>query len=93
MRTLIWSRASQRDLQDIQAFWRRRDPSLIVQLFVETQRATEFLLETQGAGAPAGTDLRKWRIGRTPYLLFYRVDDLALRIVRVFHERQNWLNA
>lgn len=34
--------------------------------------------------------LRKWRVPKTPYILFYRLAETELRIVRVIHAAQDW---
>jgi plasmid stabilization system protein ParE len=92
MRIVEWSARALRDVGSIEDFWMERDPQLISDLATATGEALDFLLTTPGAGTPfEQSGLRKWKIGRTPFLLFYRFDRHRLRITRVRHEREDWL--
>lgn len=92
MRVVAWSAQALKDVASIEIFWIKRDPQLISDLATATDEALDFLLATPGAGTPfEQPGLRKWKIGRTPFLLFYRFDRHRLRITRVRHEREDWL--
>lgn len=55
------------------------------------EKAIARLPELPQIGAPVGSaDHRKWRLGRTPFLIIYRAGDQGLHILRVLHERQDW---
>lgn len=45
------------------------------------------------AGRPASDGLRVLKIYDTPYLLIYQVGERDVEIVRVRHEREDWLTA
>ena len=89
MRRVIYSQQALRDLQAIEDYWRLRDPVLTKQFAAQTLQALEFLVETPSAGASV-RGRRKWRIGRTPFLLFYRFDAIAIYILRIRHMSENW---
>ena len=91
MRQLSWGQRAKRDLEKIQDFWLPEDPDFVGTLLTSILRSGRFLIETPGAGSPVDkSGLRKWRLGRTPYLIFYRVSKHEVRIVRVRHEHENW---
>ncbi|MFX6006782.1 type II toxin-antitoxin system RelE/ParE family toxin, partial [Acinetobacter baumannii] len=49
-------------------------------------------LDHPAAGAAIGYKRwRRWRVRRTPYLLIYEPVAGGLRIVRIRHEREDWL--
>lgn len=81
---------AERDLDAAEAYWLKRDPALYRSLTVALEEAVAFLRQTPGAGSPTGNQRRKWRIGRTPYLLLYDVNDDALRLLRIRHQSENW---
>jgi plasmid stabilization system protein ParE len=75
----------------IEAYWMSRDPSMVSDLASAAKQSLDFLSATPGAGAPLEqSGLRKWRVGRTPFLFFYRFDRQFVRVIRVRHEREDW---
>jgi toxin ParE1/3/4 len=92
MRIVEWSARALLDIDDIEGFWIKTDPQLIADLATATGEALDFLLMTPGAGTPfEQSGLRKWKVGRTPFLLFYRFGRHHLRITRVRHEPEDWV--
>ena len=80
-----------RELQSIEEYWLSRGPSLYEELTAALNEALLFLTETPYAGSPIErSTARKWRIGRTPFLLFYRVHSNILFVARIRHERESW---
>lgn len=62
-------------------------------LLTALEQAEFFLSRTPFAGPPIFDDARrKWRLGRLPYALVYRVESDRLAIIRMIHLRTNWLN-
>lgn len=91
MRRLSWSHSARRDLEAIESRWISERPDFVAELFAAARESIDFLGETPGAGSPVGsTKLRKWRIGRTPYLMLYRFTRDAVLVLRVYHDHQNW---
>lgn len=91
MRRLVWARRARSDLESIERYWLDERPDYVAKVMAATRHAIALLLETPGAGSPVGSpDLRRWRLGKTPYLMLYRVSRTELRVLRIHHERQNW---
>lgn len=90
MRRLIFADRAKQDIADIEGYWRERD-DLIVGFYRAVREAADFLIATPGGGAPLeGSNRRKWKLGRTPFLIIYRATQTELRILRVVHQHQNW---
>ena len=90
MRRLVFADPAKQDIADIESYWRERE-DLIVGFYNAVREATDFLLETPGGGPPIdGSHRRNWRLGRTPFLIIYRVARTELRILRVVHQSRNW---
>jgi plasmid stabilization system protein ParE len=91
VRRVSWAQQARRDVDEIKDHWIDERPDYVGEVLAGTQAALRLLIETPGLGSPVGLrDYRRWRIGRTPYLIFYRFDRRELRVLRVRHERQNW---
>ena len=91
MREVRFSASAERDLRALETYWMPRDPELVRAFYAEAKKALRFVAETPGAGSPVfGLKQRKWRVGRTPFLLFYTFDRTSLHVDRVRHEHENW---
>ena len=75
----------------IDSYYQSFSPDFAKRVLAEAIAAGRMLLRHPQAG-PVIDDsgLRKWRVPRTPYILFYRFTDTELRIVRVIHAAQDW---
>jgi toxin ParE1/3/4 len=90
VRRLLYADTAKQDIADIESYWRERD-DLIVGFYQAVREATGFLLQTPGGGTPLeGSTSRKWKLGRTPFLIIYRATRDELRILRVVHQSRNW---
>ncbi|WP_229726751.1 type II toxin-antitoxin system RelE/ParE family toxin [Sphingomonas alpina] len=55
------------------------------------ERAARFLTTMPRAGpALRREEVRKWRVGSTPYVLIYRVLAERIDVLRIHHGRQDW---
>ncbi|HEV2568473.1 type II toxin-antitoxin system RelE/ParE family toxin [Sphingomonas sp.] len=82
---------SRLDLEAAEDYWVPRDPSVYRDLTVSLEHTLLLLAESPSIGTPVGRSRqRKWRIGRTPFLLFYRHHGEVLRVARIRHEREDW---
>ena len=62
------------------------------QLLDAVEQADNFLSQTPFAGTPVFyNNQRKWRLGRLPYALIYRVEGNRLFVLRLLHLRSDWL--
>ena len=57
----------------------------------EAIRAGLFLADYPQAGEEVAPDHRRWRVPRTRYILIYRLVPDGVEVLRVRHERENWL--
>jgi toxin ParE1/3/4 len=75
----------------IDAYYRSFSADFAKRVLAEAIAAGRMLLQYPQAG-PVIDDsgLRKWRVAKTPYILFYRPTETELRIVRVIHAAQDW---
>lgn len=90
MTQLKWSHLARRDLDSIQQYMLQEMPEYWLRFIEQTEAATRFLLATPGAGTMLRGGIHKWRLGRTRYLIFYRIDGGDLRVLRVVHDKRDW---
>lgn len=91
MRRVVFAQLARRDLERIETHWINDRPDYIADFLIAAQTAFALIKENPGIGSPTGSaQLRRWRIGKTPYLMLYRFNRTELRIMRVHHESQNW---
>jgi toxin ParE1/3/4 len=91
LRRLIWSSPARRDLYRIAAEASSFDPDLPLELLERVEHAPLALLEFPDMGSPTRRrGIRKWHVGRTPFLLFYANSATEVEIRRVVHARSDW---
>ncbi len=80
------------DLERIEAYHRQFSDETAARV-VEAIRTSTLRLINHPLSAPyiKGLNARKLTVLRYPYLVFYRVGDDRLRILRVHHMAENWL--
>ena len=78
-------------MSDIDSYYQAFSSDFAKRVLAEAIAAGRMLLRHPQAG-PVIDDsgMRKWRVPRTPYILFYRSTETELRIVRVIHAAQDW---
>lgn len=85
-----WTRLARADLARIDEWHSARDPDFAAQLGSEALAEARHAAEAPGLGSPTDLGLRKWRVGKTGYLLFYREAVENIEILRMRHEREDW---
>lgn len=91
MRRVSWAQQARRDVAEIRDHWINERPDYVAEVLAGSHAGLRLLIENPGLGSPVGVkDYRRWRVGRTPYLIIYRFDRRELRVLRVRHDRQNW---
>lgn len=91
MMRIRWSDEARADLAELDDYYRDIRPEYAVRVGRATIAAARFLAKNPEAGPLIlRTDMRKWRAGRTRYLLLHRADGEILRVVRVVHTAQDW---
>ena len=85
-----WALFARADLERIARYHRAIDPALAAEIGDRIVKAAHFLSDLPHAGpaTPRGTR-RKWRVPRTDYILFYRLERDHVRILRVLHGAQD----
>lgn len=88
---IIWTTSARIDLAHIDDHYNDLDPGFANRTARNAVAAARFLVENPFAGPVVdGTSYRKWRVADSPFLLFYRVEKGAIRIVRIRHYREDW---
>ncbi|WP_020177642.1 type II toxin-antitoxin system RelE/ParE family toxin [Methylopila sp. M107] len=65
------------DIQEIGRYLRERSPGGALQVRNELKAALQLIREHPNAGRDLGGHLRRLPASRVPYLIFYRIDELA----------------
>ncbi len=88
---VAWTEAALHDLAALRAYIARDNPATAdrqVNIIVEAAFGLAQFPQSGRAGRRAGT--RELIVGRTPYLVPYRVRGETIDILRVLHGRQRW---
>ena len=86
-----WAEVAQRDLADFAEQAYETDPDRSDRLLAEAEKATEFLARVPYGGSPQEDNgIRKFRLGRLPFVLLYAVQDDSVYVTRLHHSSQNW---
>jgi toxin ParE1/3/4 len=81
-----WAKSAQDDLARIAHYYQAVDPTLPVGMIERIVKATHILAELPQAGqGTAKAGRRRWRVPRTDYVLFYRVERDQILVLRVLH--------
>jgi toxin ParE1/3/4 len=93
MRKIIWSESGQRDLVRINGWLQReRSAEFAMRTLSEIRFRCKFLTDFPHGGAPLADGLRKLRVPNTGYIIIYMLSHDSTKIVRVFHEHEDWQN-
>ena len=89
---ILWSPEALEDLSSLREYIAQDDPVAARRIALRIIRAAEELLranpELGRSGRVSGT--RELVVGKTPYIVPYRVRDNSLQILRVYHSSQSW---
>ena len=87
---LRWAPLARTDLARIDAYYRAINEAIADRMGQQLFTATDFLCDFPLAGPiSAQGNRRKWSVAKTPYILFYRVADTHIRILRVLHNAED----
>ena len=90
---VIWGRQARRDLRELVAYIAEDSVEAAEQVSERILKAAESLSSFPRSGRPGrvkGT--RERMVGKTPYILAYRVASNRVRILRVYHAARRWPN-
>jgi toxin ParE1/3/4 len=86
-----WSDLAIVDLEAIDDYWMAYSEAAAEDVADKIERAAQFLTTMPKAGpALRREEVRKWRVGSTPYVLIYRVLAERIEVLRIHHGRQDW---
>ncbi|MET3724807.1 type II toxin-antitoxin system RelE/ParE family toxin [Sphingomonas trueperi] len=92
MRELVWTTPAIGDLQAIDTWLsEHRSPDLARRRLAKLRERAEFLIEFPHLGRPGDKNVRILRAFDTPYVIVYRLKGEKLEILRIRHEREDWL--
>lgn len=89
------SRIAKSDVLDISDYYTRINETLAERFVTELETALHDLCSQPNIGSRRyahffpDKSLRVWQLDRFPFLLFYRVQDDLLDVLRVLHERRD----
>lgn len=88
---VFWTQPARSDLQAAIDYLADQNPLLALDLLAEADRIDLLLRDVPFAGPRLdGTDHRKLRLGRLPYVIRYRLRRSALEVLRLYHARSDW---
>lgn len=87
-----WTPQAQLDFANIDDFYADVAPEYAARVGRDALKGALYLASYPAIGVFISDDLtvRKWRVGKTAFLLFYRVNETRLQILRVRHMAENW---
>lgn len=88
---IVWAPSARADLARIDLYYSELDLDFANRAARNAVAAARFLQANPHAGPKVdGTAYRKWRVAESPFLLIYRPEKGAVRILRVRHDREDW---
>ena len=90
---LVWTTPALHDLAAVRAFAGQDNPGAAGRQVALVVAAALGLINFPNAGRPGRrTGTRELVVGRTPYIVAYRVRGDTVELLRVLHGRQRWPN-
>lgn len=86
---------ARRDVLDIADYYNEISTELAERFVTELESTLQGLCSQPGVGSRRyehfleDRSLRVWQLGQFPFLIFYRVDDDLIDVLRVLHERRD----
>ena len=86
-----WLRRALVDLDEAEAFIAQDNPSAAAEVVAKIVRAVTLLKDKPGIGrAGRVPDTKELVVPDTPYIVPYRVKDVTVQVLRVFHTSRKW---
>lgn len=93
MSKVRWTDSAIRDLRLARERLAADRPDAAQEVIERIVLSTDFLLQHPGVGTLVGyRSWRKWRARRTSYIILYQPDRSGLTVVRVLHDRSDWVS-
>jgi toxin ParE1/3/4 len=89
---LVWSPQSVSDISALRAFIAAESPVAAKRISLRIVDTVELLLPFNPEAGRKGRvpKTRELVIGRTPFVVAYRINDKAIEVLRVFHGSRRW---
>ncbi len=92
MPVLIWTVPARDDVRRIDAWLdENATPGSAVATLTAIYRRAAFLANFPRSGRPLKSGLRVLRVLDTPHVILYRATEPEVLVLRVHHEREDWL--
>ncbi|MBL8664212.1 MAG: type II toxin-antitoxin system RelE/ParE family toxin [Candidatus Odyssella sp.] len=88
---IVWSVPAQTDLESIYDFIAQENPhaaALVIRRIRDRVRQLEATPRVGRVGRVENT--RELVVGRTPYIVAYRIEESRIAIIRIIHGRREW---
>lgn len=91
MHSIEWTELALDDLRAIDAWLTdHAHPEIALRTLTSIRARSRFLERFPRGGRPFGTECRVLRVTDTAYLILYRIEDDAVQVLRIRHEREDW---
>lgn len=92
MPQISWTGPALADLRAIEAWLDEgANPEVAARILSAISRRAKFLEDFPHGGCPSPSGMRVLLVFDTPYLILYRIIDQRVQVLRVHHEREDWL--
>ncbi|PZQ61208.1 MAG: type II toxin-antitoxin system mRNA interferase toxin, RelE/StbE family [Sphingomonas taxi] len=89
---IVWASIARDDLHAIDAWLERNATAQVALTTLGTIRdRAAFLVDFPHGGRPHRDGTRILRVLGTPYLIRYRIKEERMEVLRVYHEREDWI--
>ena len=89
---LVWAASAQADLHDLADYYRHIDVELSIRMRQRIELAPDLLTRFPQMGTPLGSSaIRKLRVQRTPFVLYYQFESDRIVVLRVIHAARDIL--
>lgn len=93
MRLIEWTASARGDLRGIDGWLEREaSPATALATLLAIRERADFLIRFPHGGRPHADGTRILRVFRTPYLIRYRLKGERVEVLRVHHEREDWIS-
>ncbi|RYY24477.1 MAG: type II toxin-antitoxin system RelE/ParE family toxin [Sphingomonadales bacterium] len=94
MLRLVWTLPARADLREINSWLlEHRAPAIALRTIISVRARALFIERFPHGGRPGADGVRVLRVHATPYLILYRIQRDTVEVLRIRHEREDWLVA
>ena len=90
MKHANWAVRANGDLLKLYRWYRRYDDAIALRIAISIVDKCDWLALNPATGSPLDRSRRKSIIAGTSYLIVYRPVSDGIKVLRIYHESQNW---